>query len=626
MENKNEGKTKTKSFDDFDDIKKKIIRACFIFAAIVAVMLAAAGIHDAMLALDFDPKYESYSTFEKALQEKKLYGAFLSEEKNKVYYQYVKDVPKDIAKEDPSEAHILEFDKSKWCYVGYSDYDALKELLITNDMYIIEGKFDSYMVLAANIVSSLFMMFIMCIFIYIMISIMLKQVTLGGSKYEIDANTGIKFEDVIGHDEILSDIRQYVTILGSGKKMKDAGITPPKGLLFTGPPGTGKTMIAKAMAMEAGVPFMYMNASNVIEMFVGVGAKTIRSCYAKAKSMAPCIVFIDEIDAIGGSRNLQRSGTSEDTQTLLALLQEMDGFSGSEGILTIAATNDPDILDPALRRAGRFDREIIVSPPRTAEIRRKMLEHYTKDLNLDDSVDLDMFSKEIAGSTGADIASVCNEAAIVGAMKAEGEVKPITMDDLHEALDKLMLKGSRVDKNPDDVDRKVTAYHEAGHAVADYLTGRKISRISIRSMTSGVGGFVMSEDNGRQFATRNDIENQIITAYAGRVSEEIKFGDVTTGAVNDIEQATSLLMKLVTKYGFSDMGMLDYSQLIRHNIMDSSVITDGMKNVSSELMEKTRKMLKDNYGMVERLAEELLSKETITGDEAEEILEQCRNS
>lgn len=525
--------------------------------------------------------------------------------------------------------------------------------------------------------------------------------------YEFSKKTDVKFSDVIGHEEVIQDIQFLVKVLKSPDTVKQYGVRAPKGILFTGPPGTGKTLIAKAIAGEAGVGFIYMNASSFIEMFVGVGAKRVRELFKKANESAPCIIFIDEIDAIGRKRTNNVNGSSEDLQTLNALLQAMDGFTENKGVLVIAATNAPETLDKALTRAGRFDREIVIPAPKNWKMRHKLFEHFTKNFNLAPDVSLSTLAKETSGFTGADIEAVCNEAGLIALandskaelredteeseytaelveelkaknllpsewvydpadtdnfvyyvlghpetlhylnetgqlseniMKAitgesiqkeredEDEEKKgyVTMAAFEEAVDKRILKGNR-SRNVEQKERELVAWHEAGHAVMSYLVDKPIARATIVGTTSGVGGFVLHADREVVFETKENFETDILIAYAGRASEEIRWGaeNISTGASSDIQNATMRIEQYVSIYGFDTeiTGMLDIRTLTEHAVVDSSRVYERMVELSKELYERTKTILSNNMHLVDKLAETLLVEETIAGSDISKLLD-----
>jgi cell division protease FtsH len=463
------------------------------------------------------------------------------------------------------------------------------------------------------------------IFWIIIILSMLKSTIIGDtSKKDLIQTSDVKFTDIIGHDEILEDIKFITNLIQHPELGDTVGAKVPKGILLSGDPGCGKTLIAKAIAGEAGVPFLYQNASSFIDRFVGVGAKHVRDLFKIAKKHAPCVIFIDEIDAIGMDRE-HNKGTSENDQTIDALLQAMDGFNGREGIFVIAATNRPDILDKALTRAGRFDRQIVVSKPRNWKVRKDLFEHYLKNFKISDDIDIENISKQVAGFTGADIAAICNEASIIAVMNKK---EAIDHDCIEEAIDKKIFKGNRSKKEQFFEDKKIVAYHESGHAIMSYLLNKPIARASIQSTVSGVGGVVFNEDKESNFMTNKDFENQILIFYAGRASEEIQYNDiVTTGASNDITQATKMMTHYIEHYGFDkEFGMLDVSVLSQEHLVDSSTINNKLSEMSKNLYKKCITLLKDNYYLVTALAEVLLDVETLSGEEIYKIIDNAKNN
>lgn len=456
----------------------------------------------------------------------------------------------------------------------------------------------------------------------IVLVVMLKTTVFTDVKPEDIIQTSTKkFDDVIGHDEIIDDLK-FITKLMKNPKLGDKiGTQLPKGILFSGPPGCGKTLLAKAIAGEADVPFLYQNASKFIDRFVGVGAKNVRGLFKLAKQNAPCIVFIDEIDAVGTDRD-NGKGTSEHEQTIDALLQEMDGFTGREGIFIIAATNRPDALDKAIVRAGRFDRQIIVMPPRNWQERLELFEHHLKRYTIDDKLkdDLEEISKQISGFTGADIETICNEASIIAVMTDKDAIDRACIE---EAIDKKQFKGNRSKKEKFLKDKEIIAYHEAGHAVMSYLLNEPIARASIQSTVSGVGGAVINADKETVFLTKQDFEHRIMICYAGRASEEIKFESVTTGASNDITQATSCMTQYIENLGFDDdFGLLDISVLSKTHLVDGKELTKRLSNMSKDRYSKCKKLLEENYDKVEKLAKKLLEVETLGGKEIEELFKE----
>lgn len=421
----------------------------------------------------------------------------------------------------------------------------------------------------------------------------------------------VTFDDVIGHDEVKKDLKQLI------KQMKSSNAdfrNLTHGILFEGSAGTGKTMLAKAVAKEAGFNFISVNSSSLIQLYVGLGAKRVREAFEKARQCAPCILFFDEIDAIGTKRGNTR-GTAENDQTINALLAEMDGFGDRGDIFVIAATNRAADLDPALVRAGRFDRTVKIEPPTKWETRQELFEHYLKDNKHEKNVDTESLAKQTVGFSGADIAAVCREASMI-MYGRDGE--KISQEDLEEAIDKIVFKGNRTSEEHSEA-LEIVAYHEAGHAVMNLLSGKPVARISIMGMTSGVGGAVFQADDSSVFHTKESVEQEVKILYAGRASEEIKFGreHITDGASNDITEATKLLMNYLTRFGFGE-GLVDYSVLTSANMGDNSV-PEKLGKLSEQFYRDTVEKLNENYDKVEQLAKKLLEVKTLSGSEVQAL-------
>ena len=558
----------------------------------------------------------SYTTFMEYVEKGEVDTIYFNKSDKYMTFTLLNEDTKEMSLEERNNYTYKSKDYRKTLYPEYDDF---KKDMLTYGVNIVEKTSDNKVDIFSIIIRFLPIM----IFVFIVlfdIKMMKNMTSSSNNTNNVTEISNVKFSDVIGQDEIMKDIQFITELIKNPVKGSEIGVKIPKGILLSGPPGTGKTLIAKAIAGEAGIPFIYMNASKFIEMFVGVGAKRVRELFNNAKKKAPCIIFIDEIDSIGNSRDAGRSTNSEEIQTLNALLQEMDGFNNRDGIFVIAATNRPEKLDKALVRAGRFDRQIEVNPPKNWEIRKQLFNHYLKDLAVNDSVDIDNISKQTSGFTGADIAAICNEAGIIAIMKNKSS---IDAECIEEAIDKRIFKGNRTSSNTYKPDKEIVAYHEAGHAVMTWLMKRPIARASIINSTSGVGGFVMQTDNDSMFTTKKELEDQILIAYAGRASEEIKFQSVTTGASNDITQATNIMLYYIERYGFDeDFGLLDMQILNERAVIKDDAITNRMSDMSKKAYKECLSLLREHYNKVELLANKLIEVETLTGPEIEKLLKE----
>ena len=449
--------------------------------------------------------------------------------------------------------------------------------------------------------------------------IMAKTMGLGSGilgKKEKETESKIKFSDVAGLDEVKEDLMTVVDFLKNPEQYKEAGAEIPKGVLLYGPPGTGKTLLAKAVAGEAGVKFKAVSGSDFDEKYVGVGASKMRKLFDEAKDNAPCIIFIDEIDSMGGRRHSKQS--NYDRQTLNTLLSEMDGFDGSGGVVVIAATNRIEDLDPALTRPGRFDNHFAVNLPATAKERKIIIELYAKNKKFSDDVNMENFAKETMGSSPATIKTVLNEAAIIAARKNEGI---ITREILDEAWMKQLMEG-HLKKNGEKDNVELVAWHEAGHALAGLMMGQDLTKVSIIPSTSGAGGATFITPKKLGLFTVDELREQVIMLYSGRNAEQIlseqkgiKNG-VTTGASNDIEKATDIIKKMITEYGMNEeFGLLNLEGLD----VKSEIITKEAVKLSKELKEVSYNLLVSNIEKLKMIAEKLIEKETLTGEEVKNI-------
>ncbi len=590
--------------------KQKIIRMLITWVICVICLLSTMGSIKAQQLAKIE-KVE-YTEFLDDVKNGKVDTIYYSTSDEWMTYTLLNDDTKDMTQDERENYTYKSKDKRR---VQYPAYDTFRKDMLEEDVHLVLDRNNASII---DVLSMIISLAIPIIWVVLILK-MMKGQTKGVDAKDIIQTSDVKFSDVIGQDEILDDVKFITELLKNRDLGEEIGAKVPKGILLSGEPGTGKTLIAKAIAGEAGVPFIYVNSSSLIEMFVGLGAKRVRETFKIARKNAPCIVFFDEIDSIGIKRDTRGSNT-ENEQTINALLQEMDGFTGRDGVFIIAATNRADKLDSALTRAGRFDRQIVVNKPRDWKVRVKLFEFYLKRFSVSDDIDVETLAKQISGFTGADIAAICNEASIIAVMHK----KPyIDMACLEEAIDKKVFKGNRAKEEHFKEDKKIVAYHEAGHAVMHYLLGEPMSRASIIGTTSGVGGVVFGEDSDTQFLTKEYYENRVKICYAGRASEQIKFNSVTQGASSDITQATGILEEYVSRLGFDEeFGLLDMNVLAEKQIIDKSNAFELMQKKSKELYTETVELLIKNYDLVERLAQALLESETLSGKEIEEILHQ----
>ena len=452
------------------------------------------------------------------------------------------------------------------------------------------------------------------------------------AKVYVKSDTGTTFDDIEGVDEAEENLQEIVDYLHNPQKYTEIGATMPKGLLLVGPPGTGKTMLAKAVAGEADVPFFSMSGSEFVEMFVGRGAAKVRDLFKQAKGKAPCIVFIDEIDAIGGKRSNGggMGGHDEREQTLNQLLTEMDGFEGNSGVIILAATNRPETLDPALTRPGRFDRRVPVELP-DLKGREAILKVHSKKVKLSDDVDFNRIARMASGASGAELANIINEAALRAVRSGR---KVATQADLEESIEVVIAGYQKKNAILTDKEKMIVAYHEIGHAMvaAKQTNSAPVQKITIIPRTSGALGYTMQVDEGNHYLmSKEEIENKIATYTGGRVAEEIAIGSITTGASNDIEQATKLARAMITRFGMSDdFGMVALETVTNQYLGgDTSLAcsTETQAKIDEKVValvkaqyEKAKQILLANKAKLDELAQYLYANETITGDEFMQIL------
>ena len=449
------------------------------------------------------------------------------------------------------------------------------------------------------------------------------------AKMYVEKQTGVTFKDVAGQDEAKESLQEVVDFLHNPGKYTSVGAKLPKGALLVGPPGTGKTLLAKAVAGEAKVPFFSLSGSAFVEMYVGVGASRVRDLFKQAQQMAPCIIFIDEIDAIGKSRDNQLNSNDEREQTLNQLLAEMDGFESNKGLVLLAATNRPEVLDKALLRPGRFDRRIIVDKP-DLKGRVDVLKVHSKDVRMDETVDLEAIALATSGAVGSDLANMINEAAINAVKNGRTAV---SQADLFEAVEVVLVGKEKKDRIMSQEERRIVSYHEVGHALVSALQkdAEPVQKITIVPRTMGALGYVMQTPEEEKFLnTKKELDAMLVGLLAGRAAEEIVFDTVTTGASNDIEKATKVARAMITQYGMSEKFGLIGLESIQNRYLDGRAVSNCGQKTASEIDREVMKLLKDSYGeakkllashrkALDKIAAFLIEKETITGKEFMEI-------
>ena len=527
-------------------------------------------------------------------------------------------------------------------YTGVVKDDTLTERLYEADVKFGSEIPDTAAALFWNIVLTIVLPFVL---IFTFMSFMMKKMSKGGgimgigksnAKMYVEKETGVTFADVAGQDEAKESLQEVVDFLHNPKKYTEVGAKLPKGALLVGPPGTGKTLLAKAVAGEAKVPFFSVSGSEFVEMYVGVGASRVRDLFKQAQSMAPCIIFIDEIDAIGKSRDNALGSNDEREQTLNQILSEMDGFSTDKGLLLLAATNRPEILDPALLRPGRFDRRIIVDKP-DLKGRVDTLKVHAKGVRMDETVDLEAIALATSGAVGSDLANMINEAAITAVKHGR---KVVSQVDLFEAVEVVLVGKEKKDRIMNAEERRIVSYHEVGHALVSALQkdAEPVQKITIVPRTMGALGYVMQTPEEEKYLnTKSELEAMLVGLLAGRAAEELVFDTVTTGASNDIERATKLARAMVTQYGMSERFGLMGLESIQNRYLDGRAVLNCGEATASEIDQEVMKMLKGAYEEAKRLLNEnrnaldkiaafLIEKETITGTEFMDIFKQVQGT
>ena len=498
--------------------------------------------------------------------------------------------------------------------------------------------------MAASVLSAIVSLVLPIVLMFVGLSFLMRHMNKGGgvmgigkskAKAYVQKETGVTFKDVAGQDEAKESLQEVVDFLHNPAKYTQIGAKLPKGALLVGPPGTGKTLLAKAVAGEAHVPFFSLSGSDFVEMFVGVGASRVRDLFEEAKKNAPCIIFIDEIDAIGKSRDSRYGGGNDEReQTLNQLLAEMDGIDTSKGLLILAATNRPEVLDPALLRPGRFDRRVIVDRP-DLKGRVDILKVHAKNVALDETVDLDAIALATSGAVGSDLANMINEAAILA---VKNKRKAVSQKDLFEAVEVVLVGKEKKDRILSQEERRIVSYHEVGHALLSALQkdAEPVQKITIVPRTMGALGYVMQVPEEEKFLnTKSELEAMLVGLLAGRAAEEIVFGNVTTGAANDIEKATQIARAMITQYGMSEKFGLMGLASAQNQYLDGRTVLDCGDDTATEIdhevmkllhlsYEKAKTALEENREALDKIAAFLIERETITGKEFMKIFHEVK--
>lgn len=598
-----------------------------LFMLLIAVLCTLMFMSFVMRMMSGSNEEISYSDFLEMVKKQEIESVLITDDQIQI-------TPKKKEKEVSGNALFGDYSQTtpkKTYYTGNLDDENLYPLL---DQYKVE--YSKEVPDSSSIILSFIVTWILpVILLYIVFMFIFRKMSAGGgpmgigksnAKVYVQKETGVTFKDVAGQEEAKESLQEVVDFLHNPGKYTKIGAKLPKGALLVGPPGTGKTLLAKAVAGEAHVPFFSLAGSDFVEMYVGLGASRVRDLFKEAQKNAPCIVFIDEVDAIGRSRDSKYGGGNEEReQTLNQLLSEMDGFDSSKGILLLAATNRPEILDKALLRPGRFDRRIIVDKP-DLKGRVDILKVHSKDVLLDESVDLDAIALATSGAVGSDLANMINEAAI-NAVK-EGR-KAVCQKDLFDAVEVVLVGKEKKDRIMSKEERKIVSYHEVGHALVSALqkNSEPVQKITIVPRTMGALGYVMHVPEEEKFLnTKAELHNMIVGLLGGRAAEELVFDTVTTGASNDIERATNIARSMVTQYGmtkrFGLMGLesvesryLDGRTVLNCSDVTAAGIDDEVMRILKVCYKEAKTLLKENRAVMDKIAAHLIEKETITGKE-----------
>lgn len=601
------------------------------------------------LMQDNNPEEISYDKFLELVDDKKVEEVTI--DTSRIYITLKEETKKEEAQKDSGTGNLVNQLEESVKGNGNRQKDPDYYTGVVNDEGLTERLEKAGVKFSAKIPdtlsSMLFELFITLVIpilmLVVLFNFLMRRVSKGGgmmgigksnAKVYVEKETGVTFQDVAGQDEAKESLQEVVDFLHNPGKYTGIGAKLPKGALLVGPPGTGKTLLAKAVAGEAKVPFFSLSGSAFVEMYVGVGASRVRDLFKQAQQMAPCIVFIDEIDAIGKTRDTMMGGNDEREQTLNQLLAEMDGFDTNKGLLLLAATNRPEVLDPALLRPGRFDRRIIVDKP-DLKGRIDVLKVHAKDVKMDETVDLEAIALATSGAVGSDLANMINEAAI-NAVKHGRQV--VSQKDLFEAVEVVLVGKEKKDRIMSKEERRIVSYHEVGHALVTALqkNTEPVQKITIVPRTMGALGYVMQTPEEEKFLnTKKELEAMLVVSLGGRAAEEIVFDTVTTGASNDIEKATKIARAMITQYGMSEKFGLIGLESIQNRYLDGRPVLNcgdaTAAEIDAEVMkmlkaayEEAKRLLRENRDALDKIADFLIEKETITGKEFMQIFREVK--
>ena len=589
---------KKKVFKFSDQTNKWIVKIC------VLIIIYCIAILGDVWILRQNERYKTvpYEEFQKDLKDGKIDTVYVDAHDIDVKFSLLNDKTKNLSLDDRNKIPLSKKEVYRTSY-PYNSNDFSMEVIQNGAQFIVKSLY--IQPVFVNFITTILAFILPIYAMYLlMIKIVDRQFGFSTQKSVLkpELTSHVRLSDVIGQDEVIDELKTELRLMREQDTYSSLHVRPSKGILLLGPPGTGKTMIAKALANEAHMNFYYVNSSAFIDRFVGMGAKNIRDTFKTARENQPCILFFDEIDAIGMSRDTNM-GNQEGIQTLNALLQELDGFKTSDQVFVIAATNREDHIDPALLRSGRFDRKITINPPKNAAVRKKLFEKYLGTA-CDETVNLDAISKQTSGFTGADIAQIANEAKLIS---VQNGLTSVSQNALEDAIDKFLLKGNKT-KTSHTKDLSIVSFHECGHALSMILSGLPVARISIIPNTSGVGGMVVREDQDHMFLTKDQLEKEIISLYAGRAAEELIFGRdfITNGASNDISVAKEQLKSYVLDYGFSEkIGMAETE--------DSDAVQEEINRLSFVFYNKAKNELKEHLDVLKEMQKVVLKEETMDG-------------